>query len=40
MSDYKKGDWSDTWDKRYRDFILSNEKKLHKYRYFYKISKK
>jgi deoxyribodipyrimidine photolyase-related protein len=37
MSDYKKGDWSDEWNEKYRDFIKKNKKKLHKFRYYYKI---
>tara|TARA_B110000908_G_C10250763_1_gene451897 strand:+ start:1468 stop:2745 length:1278 start_codon:yes stop_codon:yes gene_type:complete len=37
MSDYKKGNWSDEWDKKYKDFLKNNKKKLHKFRYYYKI---
>ena len=37
MSDYQKGEWSEEWDKMYKEFIRKNKKKLHKYRYYYKI---
>ena len=37
MSDYSKGNWSDIWDNKYRDFLKKNKKKLHKYRYYYKV---
>lgn len=40
MSNYDKGEWSQIWDDKYRQFIKSNEDKLYKYRYFYKIPKK
>ena len=36
MSDYKKGDWSDTWDELYKTFIQRNKKKLYKFRYYFK----
>jgi len=35
MSDYKKGEWSDKWDKAFRNFIIKNKKKMHKFRYFF-----
>lgn len=35
MSKYKKGEWSDKWDKKFRDFIIKNKKKLWKFRYFF-----
>jgi deoxyribodipyrimidine photolyase-related protein len=35
MSDYKKGDWSETWDKNYRKFIEKHKDKLYKYRYHF-----
>ena len=38
MSDYKKGEWSNIWNTKYKDFIKSNKKNLHKYRYYYKLS--
>jgi len=37
MSNYKKGDWCDVWDKKYRDFIKKNKKKLHKFRYYFRL---
>jgi deoxyribodipyrimidine photolyase-related protein len=36
MSNYKKDDWCDIWDKLYNNFITKNKKKLYKYRYFFK----
>jgi hypothetical protein len=36
-SNYKKGDWSDEWDKKYKDFLQRNKKKLYKFRYYYKV---
>jgi len=36
MSNYKKDEWSNIWDTKYRNFIKSNKIKLHKYRYYYK----
>lgn len=35
MSNYRKGTWSDTWDKRYKKFIQKNKQKLWKYRYHF-----
>jgi deoxyribodipyrimidine photolyase-related protein len=35
MSNYKKGEWSNTWDKLYKDFIIKNKQKLWKYRYHF-----
>jgi deoxyribodipyrimidine photolyase-related protein len=35
MSNYKKGDWCDTWDKLYSDFVKRNTKKLYKFRYYF-----
>lgn len=37
MSDYKKEEWCDVWDKLYHDFIKRNKKKLYKFRYFFRI---
>lgn len=37
MSDYQKGEWSEEWDIMYKEFIKKHKKKLHKYRYYYKI---
>ena len=28
MSNYKKGEWSKIWDKKYRDFIKNNKGKI------------
>lgn len=36
MSNYKKEDWVDEWDKLYDDFIKKNKKKLYKYRYYFR----
>lgn len=35
MSNYKKDEWSKEWDELFRKFIISNKKKLHKFRYFF-----
>jgi deoxyribodipyrimidine photolyase-related protein len=35
MSNYRKGPWSDAWDKRYKKFIQKNKQKLWKYRYHF-----
>lgn len=35
MSNYKKGDWCDVWDKLYQDFIKKNKQKLWKHRYHF-----
>tara|TARA_B110000037_G_scaffold174023_1_gene198100 strand:+ start:15 stop:941 length:927 start_codon:yes stop_codon:yes gene_type:complete len=40
MSDYKKGDWSDKWNKLYQLFIKKNKNKLWKYRYHFPTLKK
>lgn len=37
MSNYKKGEWSEIWDKKYRDFIKINKKKLYKFRYYFRL---
>jgi deoxyribodipyrimidine photolyase-related protein len=36
MSDYKKDDWCDEWDKLYQDFLKKNKKKLLKFRYYFR----
>lgn len=36
MSNYSREEWCDIWDKKYKEFINNNKKKLHKYRYYYK----
>ena len=36
MSDYKKGEWSDEWDKMYDDFLKKNKEKLWKFRYHFR----
>ncbi|NVM20078.1 MAG: hypothetical protein HWN80_20435 [Candidatus Lokiarchaeota archaeon] len=28
MSNYKKGEWSDIWDEKYKTFLKKNKKKL------------
>ena len=33
MSNYRKGDWSDVWDKLYSKFLKNNKTKLWKFRY-------
>ena len=33
MSDYKKGDWSENWNKLYNAFLKKNKNKLWKFRY-------
>ena len=35
MSNYRKGPWSDAWDKLYKKFIQKNKQKLWKYRYHF-----
>jgi len=40
MSNYKKGEWSETWNEKYRKFIEKHEDKLYKFRYYFKINKK
>lgn len=40
MSNYSKNDeWINIWNEKYKNFIINNEKKLYKYRYFYRIRK-
>jgi deoxyribodipyrimidine photolyase-related protein len=39
MSDYKKGEWCEVWDKLYHSFIEKNKKELYKFRYFIKYKK-
>ena len=34
MSNYSKGEWSETWDELYRDFIKNHKQQLKKYRYY------
>lgn len=34
MSDYKKGDWSNNWNKLYDQFVKKHKKKLWKFRYY------
>ena len=36
MSNYKKEEWCDIWDEKYRNFLDKNREKLWKYRYFFK----
>ena len=36
MSNYKKGEWNDIWDKKYKDFIKKHRKKLLKFRYYFR----
>lgn len=36
MSDYKRGDWADKWDKLYDRFLKKNKKKLWKFRYYFR----
>jgi len=36
MSDYKKGKWSEKWDKLYKAFLKKHKKKLWKYRYYFR----
>ena len=36
MSNYKKGNWSDIWDKKYKDFLKKHTKKLWKFRYHFR----
>lgn len=37
MSNWKKGDWSETWTDLYRKFVKKNKKKLHKFMYYIRI---
>ena len=39
-SDFKKGKWSEEWDKRYRKFMENNVEKLWKFRYSFPALKK
>jgi len=36
MSNYKKGEWCDIWDVKYREFLKNNKKKLWKFRYHFR----
>ena len=36
MSNYKKGEWSNTWDDKYHEFLKKNKDKLWKFRYYFK----
>lgn len=40
MSNYKKGDWSDKWDKLYLEFMKKHKEKLWKFRYHFPALKK
>ena len=40
MSDFKKGKWSEEWDKKYRKFMENNVDKLWKFRYSFPALKK
>ena len=40
MSNYKKGDWSERWDKLYHQFQVDKKKQLWKYRYYFPQLKK
>jgi deoxyribodipyrimidine photolyase-related protein len=40
MSNYKKGKWSEEWNKKYQDFLKNNKDKLHKFRYYFPGLKK
>ncbi len=35
MSDYKKGEWTEEWDKLYKDFLKKKKSKLQPFRYFF-----
>jgi deoxyribodipyrimidine photolyase-related protein len=37
MSDFEKGSWCDKWDLLYKTFIKKHKKKMHKFRYYYKL---
>ena len=39
MSNYQKGEWSDTWDNAYYNYIKKHKKKLWKFRYHFPIIK-
>ena len=36
MSNYKKDDWCDEWDDKYKEFITNNKDKLWKFRYYFR----
>lgn len=36
MSDYKEGEWSEEWDKLYKNFLKKNKEKLWKFRYHFR----
>ena len=36
MSNYKKGEWSDIWNEKYKNFLKKNKKKLWKFRYHFR----
>lgn len=36
MSNYRKGEWCDVWDGKYRMFLKKNKKKLWKFRYYFR----
>ena len=36
MSNYKKGEWSKKWDKKYHEFLKKKRKKLLKFRYYFR----
>lgn len=37
MSNYKRANWCDTWDNKYRQFVAKHKNKLWKYRYFVRV---
>lgn len=37
MSNYKKGDWSEIWNKLYKEFVKKNASKLKKYKYYVRV---
>lgn len=37
MSNYKKDEWCDVWDMKYKDFVSKNKNKLYKYRYYVRL---
>ena len=36
MSNYKKNEWCNIWDKKYKDFLKNNKEKLWKFRYHFR----
>lgn len=36
MSNYKKGEWSEEWDDKYKNFLKKHKKKLWKFRYYFR----